>query len=290
MTLRRYTYKSSSVKQPSVCRRVLVAVLVIVLATVCTTPVNAQKYVITESARQRLEQQRIARNEKKESRKEGKKEKLVLKEKKKNIITTFKEDSTAWVNGIQINADIAGPITSVLSNKSYFEAAAKLSVKDMLYPTLELGYAFTDYEEPTSSIAYKANGLYGRLGFDFNMLKNKHDKYKFFLGTRIAATSFSYDVSAPGLEDPVWGGDSGYRKDNATCSYLWLEFLAGVDARLVGPLSLGWTMRYKRRLSNTYTGLNKAWYVPGYGNDGTSAFQATFTVGIELFDIIKKKK
>lgn len=258
--------------------------LILTLTLACNVQVKAQKYVPTEAAKQKAAMEEV----KKEQAKSGNVEKIEYKEKKPNFFQRFAADSTAWVNGVQINVDIVGPIASALSEKKWFEAAAKVSLKDIFYPTLELGYAFTDYDEPTSSIKYKTGGIYGRIGFDYNILKDKHDIYKFFLGARFAGTFFNYDLSSPDVTDPIYGGEVEFRKDNVKCSYLWMELLAGVDAKILGPVHLGWTMRYKRKLSGSYDGLNKAWYVPGYGNDDSAGFGATFTIGIDIFDLKKK--
>lgn len=242
----------------------------------------AQKYVVTEKAKEKAA--KLA------SDKANRPKKLVYAVEKKNLFQKFLEDSTAVINGFQVNADIVGPIQSMLSDKKYYEVGARLSIKDIVFPAVELGYGNTDYNDVESGTFYNCGGLYGRLGFDFNMLKDKHDDYKLFLGARLGYSNFKFDVSVPDAEDPVWGGNAEYNVKDASCNYLWLEFLAGVDARIVGPVHLGWTMRYKRKMHGGYSGLDKAWYVPGYGNDDTSGFGATFTVGVEIYDFLHKKK
>lgn len=242
----------------------------------------AQEYVKTETAKQKEELEAAA--------KANKPKKLVYAVEKKSVLKKFKEDSTAVVNGIQLNVDLVGVVQSMLSEKKYYEASARMSIKDWIFPTVELGYGTTDFHEITSDTYYSCAAPYGRLGFDLNILRDKHDDYQVFVGARGAFTSFKYDVSVPSATDPVFGGNANFDVKDAKCNYLWAELLLGVDARIVGPVHLGWTMRYKSKLTSSYKGLDKAWYVPGYGKDGDSGFGATFSVGINLWELKSKKK
>ncbi|MCF0202608.1 MAG: hypothetical protein HUK08_04510 [Bacteroidaceae bacterium] len=258
-------------------------VLLLVMFVLLPSTVCAQKYVPTEEAKQKAALKAARRGEKSS-------EKLVYKEPKKNIIQKLKEDSASWTNAVQVNLDLAGPISSLFSSKKYFEASARLSMKDRIFPAIEVGYGFTNYHDDVKNTNYKTGALYGKVGVDFNLLKNKHDIYQFFLGFRFAGTSFKYDLSAPEAVDPVWGGNANYAITDAKCTYWWVEFLGGVDIRVTGPLHLGWTFRYKKKLSSSYDGIDKAWYVPGYGTDDDSGFGATFSVGIEVFNMNNRKK
>ena len=45
---------------------------------------------------------------------------------------------------------------------------------------------------------------------------------------------------------------------------------------------LGWSLRYRVRLSDKPSAVGSAWYVPGYGKNDTHAMGATFQL---IFDI-----
>lgn len=256
--------------------------LAAVCCLLCVQHLAAQNYVVTDNAKQKAEMAKLA--------KANKPKKLVYKEEKKSILKKFREDSTAVINGIQLNVDLVGVVQSMLSEKKYYEASARMSIKDWIFPTVELGLGTTDYHEIASDTYYSCTAPYGRLGFDLNILRNKHDDYQVFVGARAGFTSFKYDISAPNAVDPVFGGNANYEVKDAKCNYLWAELLLGVDARIVGPVHLGWTARYKTKLSSSYKGIDKAWYVPGYGTDGGSGFGATFNVGINIWDLKSKNK
>jgi hypothetical protein len=55
-----------------------------------------------------------------------------------------------------------------------------------------------------------------------------------------------------------------------------------VDATILGPLHLGWSVRYKRRLAHDDGIIGRTWYVPGYGKEGSSRLGGTFNVIIDI--------
>jgi hypothetical protein len=55
----------------------------------------------------------------------------------------------------------------------------------------------------------------------------------------------------------------------------------GVDAKIWGPLHLGWSVRYHLKLSTKEGEHGNVWYIPGYGKRG-SAMGGTFNVGFEF--------
>lgn len=196
--------------------------------------------------------------------------------------TEVKKDTVALFRGFSVSADLVGPVMMAVGDYGQYEAALHLNLKDKYFPVFELGYGRADHTEETTRLSYKTSAPYFRIGADFNVLKNKHDIYRLFVGVRYAFTSFKYDLSSPGVNDPVWGGVTPYEATDVKCNYHWLEVGLGVDVKLAGPLHLGWSLRYKQRLSADEGTLGKAWYVPGFGETGTSAFGALFNVAIDI--------
>ena len=196
--------------------------------------------------------------------------------------TEVKKDTVALFRGFSVSADLVGPVMMAVGDYGQYEAALHLHLKDKYFPVFELGYGRADHTEETTQLSYKTSAPYFRIGADFNVLKNKHDIYRLFVGVRYAFTSFKYDLSSPGVNDPVWGGVTPYEATDVKCNYHWLEAGLGVDVKLAGPLHLGWSLRYKQRLSADEGTLGKAWYVPGFGETGTSAFGALFNVAIDI--------
>ena len=101
-------------------------------------------------------------------------------------------------------------------------------------------------------------------------------------GFRYAYTNYKFDVFSPGVTDPVWGESAEFKAQDVACHYHWLEFVFGVDAKLWGPIRLGWSARYKRRIAHDDGSIGNTWYVPGYGIEGNARLGGTFNVIFEL--------
>ena len=193
-----------------------------------------------------------------------------------------KEDSIPFFRGVAVGLELVGPVTRRLISYGQYEALVRVNVKDKYFPVIEVGVGQADKTEETIGTSYKCSAPYGRIGCDFNMLKNKHDDYRFLVGGRVGYTSFKYDIHSPNVTDPVWGGQAAYGALGSKGSQLWTELVGGVDAKIFGRLRMGWTVRYKLRLVHKKDEIGEPWYVPGYGRGDTSQLGATFNILFEL--------
>lgn len=201
---------------------------------------------------------------------------------KRGAKQTAERDTVPLFNGIAVSVDAAGAAMTVLSDYGQYEAALRINMRDRYFPIVELGLGKADHTDDGTNLCYKTSAPYGRIGVDFNCLKNKHDIYRLYAGFRIAYTTFKYDVTAPPVTDPVWGGESEYGGTGVKANCLWWEAVFGVDAKIAGPVHLGWSVRYRSRVSNDCGSLGNVWYVPGYGRSGGTRIGATFNVGIDI--------
>lgn len=194
----------------------------------------------------------------------------------------IKNDSVPLFNGIAVSVDLVGPMQMVFGDYGQYEAALRINLKDRYFPIVELGIGKADHNDDATDITYKTSAPYAKIGVDFNLLKNKHDIYRLFAGARYAFTSFKYDLSHPGMTDPVWDGMAPYEGYGIKCSYQWLEIVIGVDAKMWGPVHLGWSVRYRSRLSHNDGTMGNTWYVPGFGKAGSSSLGGTFNIAIDI--------
>lgn len=192
------------------------------------------------------------------------------------------DDSIPLYRGIQIKADMVGFAQKMVSDYGQYEAGVRVNLKDKYFPTLEVGLGEADHHDIVTLTSYKTSAPYGKIGADFNIMKNKHDIYRLYLGVRYAYTSFKFDVDHPDIVDPVWGGKTPFHGHDIKANYHWMELLLGIDAKIWGPLHLGWSARYKRRLHYDNGELGNVWYVPGYGKQGSTRLGGTFDIIIEL--------
>lgn len=134
------------------------------------------------------------------------------------------EDSIPLFRGVAVGVDLVGPVMRAVSDYGQYEGFARVNLKDRYFPTVEVGYGSADKTDDVTGLRYKTSAPFGRVGMDFNVMKNKHDAYRILVGFRYAYTSFNYDIGPLVLQDPVWGGSSTYEAKDQKCSYGWLEF------------------------------------------------------------------
>jgi len=199
---------------------------------------------------------------------------------KKKVIE--EPDTVPFFNGFAVSADLLGPIQRVVSDYGQYEAALRLNLKDRYFPIVEAGIGKADYEDKLMNNHYKTSAPFFRIGADFNLLKNKHDIYRLYAGARYGFTSFKFDLFHPAIKDPIWGNMVEYNARDVKCSYHWAEAVIGVDASIIGPLHLGWSIRYKKRLAHKDGELDNSWYVPGYGISDSSGFGGTVNLIVDI--------
>lgn len=192
------------------------------------------------------------------------------------------DDSIPWFRGFQVKADMVGLVQKMVSDYGQYEAGIRINLKDKYFPVVELGLGEADHHNIITRTSYNTSAPYGKIGADFNIMKNKHDIYRVYVGCRYAYTSFKFDVSHPDLTDPVWGGTTPFESKNVRANYHWFELLASIDAKIWGPLHLGWSARYKRRMAYDAGELGNVWYVPGFGKQGTTRLTGTFDIILEF--------
>ena len=193
-----------------------------------------------------------------------------------------KEDSIPFFRGAAVGVDLVGPPIRRLASYGQAGALLRVSLRGGSCRVGGVGVGQAGTTDETTGTNFKTSAPYGRVGCDFNMLKNKHDDYRFLVGGRVGYTSFKYDILSPGLADPIWGTQSYYGALGNKGSQLWAELVGSVDAKILGPIRMGWSVRYKLRVAHKMDEIGEAWYVPGYGRGGSSQLGATFNVLLEL--------
>ncbi len=199
----------------------------------------------------------------------------------------------SFINGFDIHFDVVGAVMMSASDHGQWEGGVRINILDKYFPAVELGYGEADEKEDYVEESWgKAKGTFFRIGCDFNILKNKHDIYKLFAGFRYGFSKFSYDMSVGETvtteDDPDTDEDESstttvytdYYDMDAT--YHWIEFVLGADAKIWGPLHLGWDIRYRRRLTQTFDDVGAPWYIPGFGNQKKAGFTALFYINLSF--------
>ena len=195
----------------------------------------------------------------------------------------MEQDSVAFFRGFAVSFDLVGPAMLMLSDHGEYEGALRINLHDQWFPIFEAGIGRANHEnDEVTGITYKTTAPYFRLGMDWNILKKKHGPNRMYAGFRYAFTSYKADIIREDLPDPVWQFSSGFGVKDMSCSMHWLEIVFGIDAKIVGPLHLGWAARYKRPLIHKEGDIGNTWYVPGFGTGCDDQLTANFNVIIDI--------
>ena len=195
----------------------------------------------------------------------------------------LEKDSVPFFRGFAVSFDLVGPAKLMLSDYGEYEGALRINLHDQWFPIFELGLGRANHEkDEVTKLTYKTTAPYYRLGMDWNIMKKKHEPYRIYAGFRYAFTYYSCDIACDELEDPVWKAKSNFSAEDISCYQHWLEGVFGIDASIIGPFHLGWTVRYKRRLFHQEGDIGNSWYVPGFGLNDSDNLTINFNVIIDI--------
>lgn len=199
-------------------------------------------------------------------------------------------------NGMSVGLDLWGIGSKVLGGDFLStEIAVDVNLKNRFFTIAELGYGKTDTWSD-KGIHYNSGAPYFRIGMDYNALYKKKHGNMLLVGLRYGVTSFKYDVEALGIDDPIyggivgnpnledgiWGGSLPYNHQGMKGSMQWAEFCVGIRAHVWKELYMGWSLRFKFKMSASTGEYGDPWYVPGFGKYGSSSMGVTYTITYKL--------
>ena len=172
---------------------------------------------------------------------------------------SFQKDSVPMFRGFAVSFDLVGAGLMAFTDNGQYEGALRVNLHDEWFPIIEAGLGRANHNDDVTKIHYSTSAPYFRIGID------------------------KVDISCPDFTDPTWKWPTGYGVLDAPCNYHWIEAVVGVDAKIYGPLHLGWSLRYKRRIAHKEEGdFGNTWYVPGFGIFGDTRLGGTFNVIIDI--------
>lgn len=207
------------------------------------------------------------------------------------------------LNGLEIGMDLWGPGSALFgSDNLSAEVMAALNMKNRFFPTVEVGYGKSD-SWSEEGIHYKTGAPYFRLGMDYNVFYKKKHLHRLLVGVRYGVSSFKYDVASLGIDDPIfgdhfnpnieddiWGGSIPFDHPGMKSTMQWLELCGTIRAHIWRDLYMGWSVRFKFRLSASTGKYGDPAYVPGFGTFGSNTLGITYTIVYRLPVLIKDKK
>lgn len=162
------------------------------------------------------------------------------------------------------------------------DAYVNLSLHNRYLPTFEMGFGTAKNTPADQNFTYRSPlAPYFKIGADYNFLYNSNPDYQFFALARYGFSAFKFSVDDITLNDGYWGETSKFSIPSASVSAGWFEIGIGLKVRLWGPISAGWSLKYHQILHRSHPATGDAWYIPGYGTEGSSlsgSFNVTYTI------------
>lgn len=195
----------------------------------------------------------------------------------------LQRDTLPLFRGLAVSGDLMGAVQMQLSDYGQYEAALRVNLRNHYFPIVEVGYGKADHSDDiVTGLTYRTKAPYFRVGCDVNLLKNKLSKNRVFAGLRYGYTNYKVDLFRQPFPDPVWKWDTSFGVYDSPCYQHWAEVVFGIDAQVLGPLHLGWNVRYRRRLAHDDGITEKTWYVPGFGTQGSTKLGFAFNVIVDI--------
>ena len=190
-----------------------------------------------------------------------------------------KED-TRFYRGTSVGLEIAGMGSYFIGSDIFnTEVQVQSNLLNRYLPVVEVGFGKTDTTNDGTDIHYKTSAPYFRIGMDYNFLYNKpHLPGMLLGGLRYGFSSFKYDVDGPTMTDPNFGGTTEipFSYMGQKCTAHWVEAVVGLKVKIFKGFCMGWSARYKRKLSFSKNENTEPWYVPGYAKNADSSFNLSY--------------
>lgn len=205
-----------------------------------------------------------------------------------------KKEKAPLLSGFAVSADVVGFAMKAVGAKfANMEVGARLNFYDKYFPAAELGIGDSHREGAETGNTFDVTSPYMRFGIDYNFNK-KHNGNRIFAIFRYGFSSFKYDIGNETFTDPIYGIQRNLELNGEKATAQWLEFGVGVETKLWSFVRLGWSMRYKFRLSISNPDEGMPYVIPGFGKNDSNAFGGTvnliFDVGQNILKAKKKRQ
>lgn len=200
-------------------------------------------------------------------------------------VVAEEEKEVPLYQGTTIGIDLFGLGSKVFGGDiTSSEVSIEVNLKNRYIPVVEVGYGTTETTNDETNIYYKTSAPYFRLGMNYNFFfKKTHLPGFLYGGIRYGYTSFSYDVHAPQLENPNWPYPNvPFTYTDVKTSASWAELLAGIKVNVYRNFYMGWSLRYRVRLSTQKTTNTEPWYIPGFGKNNSTNLGVTYNLIYKL--------
>lgn len=189
-------------------------------------------------------------------------------------------------NGVNIGLNFGDAIFMAFGQKhASFDLWANVSLHNWFFPTLECGLGFADDTPEKQNFTYRTKpSFYAKLGLNYNFLYKSNPDYQVFLGLRAGFSRFTYDITDITISSDYWDETQHLSLRGLNSTSFYGEALAGLQVKIVGGFSLGWSARWHFPFHTSADGANKPWFIPGYGGSSpvSMTVSAIWTIPVKL--------
>lgn len=185
-------------------------------------------------------------------------------------------------HALTVGVNVWDPVMRAFGQKyGIADAWVELSLHNRYKPIVEVGLGTAKNTPAGMNFTYRSPlSVYFRLGANYNFLFNSNPDYSFFAGLRYGFSPFSYSVDDINMKPGYWGEGASFNIPAQHATVGWMEVVAGLRVKIWGPISAGWTVRYKSILHRSHSQYGEPWYVPGFGAPG--ALSGSFSISYTL--------
>lgn len=177
-----------------------------------------------------------------------------------------KTSPAPWFQGMNVGLEFGGSLKRLYSDNWNTSANLDLNIKNKLLPTVEVGKAHLEHTGETGAY-YSTTGNYIKLGINKPMVFSVGGRDMFYAGLHYGYSAFSYNLTNLTLSGGYWGnsGTTSFTGEQSVAG--WVDAVAGVRVKVLGPISLGWSIHYRSilHLSNGANSIPP--FIPGYGQN-----------------------
>jgi hypothetical protein len=176
-----------------------------------------------------------------------------------------KKADVPFYRGINLGVEVGGSAMSLFSDNWSGSAKLDLNIKNAYLPTLEIGQARYNQTGATG-IRYTSSGPFFKLGLNLPIVSHgPKAEDLFYVGLHYGLSPFSFQLAQLSYSGGYWGNPSQTTIDDQHGLAGWADAVAGVRVKVLGPVSLGWSLHYRNliHVSNGTNGVPA--YIPGYG-------------------------
>lgn len=177
-----------------------------------------------------------------------------------------KKKKASFERDLKIGWDVSNLLVGAISPiRSGLDFSVDYTLKENLYGIVELGK--NNYQADSDLMTYTSDGIYFKLGVDFDLRKGETDKSRdmFYLGGRYAFASFQQQIQNYEITSSYW---PALIEQNAefTNQVHWVEAITGFKVEVFKNMYLGLGLRFKMMLyqSGDET-IKPAPFIPGFG-------------------------